>query len=124
MDDKKVLIPLEEYNSLLEDKEAYRKIAEELKKDCKERGLYVDITLDLYAYDSFIRNYEEAGFEPRFRVISNDAALNLANEEIERLSKLLKEKADYAKLMEDKVRLMSTRNVWQRLTGTYVQKQD
>lgn len=116
MDDKKVLIPLEEYNSLLEDKEAYRKIAKELKKDCKERGLYVDLTIDLYGYDDF--------FDPRFRVISNDTALNLANEEIERLSKLLKEKADYAKLMEDKVRLMSTRNLWQRLTGTYVQKQD
>lgn len=119
MDDKKVLIPLEEYENLLKDKEAYVKIAEELKKDCKERGLYVDMTIDLYGYDAFFDRYREGGFDPRFRVISNDTALNLADKEIERLSKLLKEKSDYAKLMEDKVRLMSTRNAWQRLTGKY-----
>jgi ribosomal protein L15 len=120
MDDKKVLIPLEEYNSLLEDKEAYDKIERELEKDCEERGLYVKIALDVYCgYEEYLKRLGKYGFEPRFRIISKDAALEEADKEIERLSKLLKEKADYAKLMEDKVRLMSTRNVWQRLTGKY-----
>ena len=119
MDDKKVLIPLEEYENLLKDKEAYVKIDEELKKDCKDRGLYIEVTVDLYGYDSY---HEKLGLDPRVKIISKDAALEAAAGEIERLSKLLKEKADYAKLMEDYVRLMSTRNLWQRLTGKYVEE--
>ncbi len=113
---------MEEYENLLKDKEAYVKIAEELKKDCKDRGLYVDITIDLYGYDSFFDRNKEDGFDPRFRVISNDTALNLANEEIERLSKLLRTERRNSKNMEDKVRLMSTRNLWQRLTGKYAEE--
>ena len=121
MDDKKVLIPLEEYNSLLKDKEAYTLMRDELRKDCKERGFYVEVTLTWDEFQDFERR---KALNPRFRLISKDDALDLAAKEIDRLSKLLKEEADYAKLMEDKVSLMSTRNLWQRLTGTYVQKQD
>lgn len=122
MDDKKVLIPLEEYESLIKDKEAYIKIEKELEKDCEERGLYVKITLDLVGYDNFFNAHKDEGFDPRFRVISNDTALILAYEEIERLSKLLKEERQYSKNMEDKVRLMPTRNLWQRLTRKYAEE--
>ena len=119
MDDKKVLIPLEEYENLLKDNEAYSKIADELKKDCKDRGLYIEVTVDLYGYDSY---HEKLGLDPRVKIISKDAALEAAAGEIERLSKLLRAEKRYSKNMEDKVRLMSTRNVWQRLTGKYVEE--
>lgn len=119
MDDKKVLIPLEEYENLLKDKEAYVKIDEELKKDCKDRGLYIEVTVDLYGYDSY---HEELGLDPRVKIISKDTALEAAAGEIDRLSNLLRTERRYSKNMEDKVRLMSTRNLWQRLTGKYAEE--
>ena len=80
-DGKKVLVPWEEYQRLVEDSEALNKAKEELKKDCKERGLYVEYKYDPRAYCS-APQYTI----PRLHITSNDEALKMAQEEIDRLS--------------------------------------
>lgn len=105
-DGKKVILPWEEYQGLLDDREALKEAREELKKDCKERGLYVvnqvvfSSLYDIWPTDEYL--------SPRLSLISRETALQAAQKEIDRLSVAAKD-------LLDENRRLRGRNLWQRI---------
>lgn len=108
MDSKKVIIPLEEYEALLKDREALAEAIKELKKDCKERGLYVEYVIQHFSWynaDSFSNaDYAEACLH----IMSKEEVLSAAQNEINRLSTLAKD------LVNENEKLKN-RNLWGRI---------
>lgn len=107
-DGKKVLVPWDEYQDLLKDSEALKEAKEELKRDCKERGLYVETTLYWPRYDSF----DERLLRSRLDIFCKDEVLELAQKEMDRISLAAKD------MVEEKERTIDRllkRNLWQRI---------
>ena len=87
--EKKVLIPLAEYEELVQTKEDFKKLREEFEKDCKKRGLYVKHELVFRPSILFgCSTTEEVikELEPRLTIYTKDEALQEAQKEMERIS--------------------------------------
>lgn len=103
MEENKVILPMSEYEELKRCREDMRAAIEELKKDCKERGFYVEYKLIFNDY----RN--PCPFDvSRINIISKDDVLNAAADEIERLSRGIKEK-------DDEINRLLGRSLWRRI---------
>ena len=120
--EKKVLIPLDEYEELVQTKEDFKKLREEFEKDCEERGLYVKHELVfrpsiLFGYPST----DEAvkALAPRLTIYTKDEALQEAKKEMERISSLsatlVRDKSEEAAKAEAEVTRIKKRNLWQRI---------
>lgn len=107
-DEKKVLVPWDEYQGLLKDSEALKEVKEELKKDCKERGLYVEHFM--YFYEQF--TFFEKRINPRLNIYSKDTVLEAAAKEIDRLSNLAK---SIEEEKNEEIARLKNRNLWQRI---------
>lgn len=105
-DEKKVLVPWDEYQGLLEDGKALKIAREELKKDCEERGLYVETKFVVYGGAFFGGPLQD--INPRISIASKDEVLKAAQEEIEYLGKQVKE-------MEKTIDHLKNRNLWGRI---------
>jgi coproporphyrinogen III oxidase len=87
--EKKVLIPLAEYEELVQTKEDFKKLREEFEKDCKKRGLYVkhelvfrpSIIFGCSTTDEVVKE-----LAPRLTIYTKDEALQEAQKEMERIS--------------------------------------
>lgn len=105
---KKVILSWDEYQDLLKDGEALKLAKEELEKDCKERGLYVENIMYFYEQLTFF----ERSINPRLNIYSKDTVLEIAANEIDRLSNLVKS------IVEEKnkeIARLKSRNLWQRI---------
>ena len=107
-DGKKVLVPWDEYQELLKDSEALKIAKEELEKDCKERGLYVEHIM--YFYEQF--TFSEKCINPHLNIYSKDTVLEAAAKEIDRLSNLVK---SIEEEKNEKIARLKNRNRWQRI---------
>ena len=105
-DGKRVILPWNEYQGLLKDGEALKEAREELKRDCEERGLYVETKVVVYSggfYDGPLQD-----INPHLNIASKDEVLKAAQEEIDRLSVAAKD-------LLDENRRLRGRNLWQRI---------
>lgn len=89
-DERKVLIPMSEYNELIECKQALKDAKDELKKDCKERNLYVEIQV----YWNEASGLFDRKINPRLNLMSKEEALATAQDELYRLGYVNKELKD------------------------------
>ena len=106
---KKVILSWDEYQDLLKDGEALKLAKEELEKDCKERGLYVENIA--YFYGEFYP-LPEKRLNPRLNIYSKDTVLEAAAKEMDRISNLAKS------IEEEKnkeIARLKNRNLWQRI---------
>lgn len=117
--EKKVLIPLDEYEELVRTKEDFKKLREEFEKDCEERGLYVKHELVFRPSILFgCSTTEEVVKElaPRLTIYTKDEVLQEAQKEMERISSLseafVRDKSEEA---EAEVARIKKRNLWQRI---------
>ena len=106
---KKVLVPWDEYQELLEEGEALKIAKEELEKDCKERGLYVQY--NAYFYEQYYPLLEKR-VNPRLSIVPKDAVLEAAAKEIDRLSNLAK---SIGEEKNEEIARLKNRNLWQRI---------
>jgi hypothetical protein len=112
-DGKKVLVPWDEYQGLLKDSEALKEAREELKRDCEERGLYVETKFVVY-YGGF-HDGPLQDINPRLNIASKDETLKAAQEEIDRMTLVAKNLNGQVKEMEKTVNHLMKRNLWQRI---------
>ena len=110
---KKVILPWDEYQELLEDGKALKVVREELKKDCEERGLYVETKTVVYYggfYDGPLQD-----IDPRISIASKDEVLKAAQEEIDKIALQAKYLDGRVKELEKTVDHLMKRNLWQRI---------
>lgn len=112
MSEKKVLIPLEEYEDLIKNEKALDEIQKELEKDCEERKLFVKVSFTFYDYNDFEKKYFQ---DPRVTLITKDDALEVASKEIERLSEANKVLVDKNKSLKSAIEAIGNRNLFQRI---------
>lgn len=110
---KKVIVPWDEYQGLLKDSEALKEAREELKKDCKERGLYVETKFVVYSGGFFEGPFED--INPRLNIASNDEVLKSAKEEIDRMTLVAKNLKERIEETEKTIDRLTKRNLWQRI---------
>jgi len=116
-DEKKVLVPWDEYQELLKEGEALKIAKEELEKDCKERGLYVQYNVYFYEQlypllEKHINPLLEKYINPRLSIVSKDAVLEAAAKEIDRLSNLTK---SIEKEKNEEIARLKNRSLWERI---------
>ena len=111
---KKVIVPWEEYQGLLKDSESLKEAREELKKDCKERGTYMEYKIFLSAGNltGISHVLEDSA---RISIISKEESLKKAQEEIDRLSGAVKNVKDIAEQHEKTIDRLRSRNLWERI---------
>ena len=117
-DKKKVLVPWDEYQGLLEDGKALEVVREELKKDCEERGLYVETKLVVYSGDFFDGPLQD--INPRISIASKDEVLKAAQEEMDKIALQAKYLDGRVKQLEKTVDHLTKRNLWQRIINKTV----
>lgn len=110
---KKVIVPWDEYQGLLKDSEALKKAREELKKDCKERGLYVETNFVVYSGGFFEGPFED--INPRLNIASKDEVLKSVKEEIDRMTIVAKNLKERVEETEKTIDRLTKRNLWQRI---------
>ena len=120
--EKKVLIPIDEYEKLVQTKEDFEKLRKEFEKDCKERGLYVkhelvfrpSILIGCSTTDEVAK-----ALVPRLTIYTKDEVLQEAQKEMERISSLsetfVRDKGEEADKAEAELTRMKKRNLWQRI---------
>lgn len=111
---KKVLVPWDEYQGLLKDSEALKEAREELKKDCKERGTYMEYKIYL-STENFIGIPCNSPDKPHLSIISKDESLKKAQNEIDRLSEMVKNIKNIAEQHEKTIDCLRNRNLWERI---------
>ena len=111
---KKVLVPWCEYQELLKDSEALKEAREELKKDCKERGTYMEYKIYLSADNLTGLSYISSDI-PRLSIISKEESIKKAQNEIDRLSEVVKNVKDIAEQHEKTIDRLRSRNLWKRI---------
>ena len=113
-DGKKVLVPWDEYQGLLEDSKALKVAREELKKDCEERGLYVETKTVIFSggfyYDGPLQD-----LNPRISIASKDEVLKAAQKEMDKIALSAKYLDGRVKELEKTVDRLTKRNLWQRI---------
>ncbi len=114
-EEKRVILPWDEYQGLLKDSEALKEAREELRRDCEERGLYVETKTvfyygDFYYYDGPLRD-----INPRLNIASKDETLKAAQEEIDRMALVAKNFKERAEETEKTIDRLTKRNLWQRI---------
>lgn len=110
---KKVILPLDEYQGLLKDSEALKEAREELKRDCEERGLYVETNLVVYSGSFFEGPLQD--INPRLNIASKDEVLKAAQEEIDKIALLAKYLDRRVKELKEDIDRLTKRNLWQRI---------
>lgn len=111
---KKVFVPWDEYQELVKDSEDLKKAREELKKDCEERGTYIE-------YKIYLSTENLTGIShicsdiPRLSIISKEESLKKAQNEIDRLSVMVKNIKDIAEQHEKTIDRLKNRNLWERI---------
>ena len=111
---KKVIVPWEEYQGLLKDSESLKEAREELKKDCKERGTYMEYKIFLSA-DNLTGISHVLEDSARISIISKEESLKKAQDEIDRLLALVKNVKDIAEQHEKTIDRLRNRNLWERI---------
>lgn len=111
---KKVLVPWEEYQGLLKDSEALKEAREELKKDCKDRGTYMEYKIFL-STDNLMGCSYILGDNTRLSIISKEESFKEAQNEIDRLSLAVKNIKDIAEQHEKTIDRLKSRNLWERI---------
>lgn len=112
-EEKKVILPWDEYQDLLKDGEALKEAREELKRDCEERGLYVETKVVVYSggfYDGPLQD-----INPRINIASKDEALKAAQDEIDRMALVAKNFKERVNQLEKTVDRLKNRNLWDRI---------
>ena len=112
-DRKKVILPWDEYQGLLKDSEALKEAKEELKRDCEERGLYVETKLVVYSGGFFDGPLQD--INPRISIASKDEVLKAAQEEIDKIALQAKYLDGRVKELEKTVDRLTKRNLWDRI---------
>lgn len=112
-EEKKVILPWDEYQGLLKDGEALEEVREELKRDCEERGLYVETKTVVYYGGFFDGPLQD--INPRLNIASKDEALKAAQEEIDRMALVAKNLKEQVEEMEKTIDRLTKRNLWQRI---------
>lgn len=112
-DGRKVLVPWDEYQGLLKDSEALKEAREELKKDCKERGLYVEAKFVVYSGGFFEGPLQD--INPRLNIASKDEVLEAAQEEIDKIALQAKYLDGLVKELKEDIDRLKKRNLWQRI---------
>lgn len=110
---KKVIVPWDEYQGLLKDSEALKEAREELKKDCKERGLYVEAKTVVYSGGFFDGPFED--INPRLNIASKDEVLKAAQGEIDRIASSAKYLDGRVKELKEDIDHLKNRNLWKRI---------
>lgn len=110
---KKVILPWDEYQGLLKDSETLKEAREELKRDCEERGLYVETKFVVY-YGGF-HDGPLQDINPRLGIASKDETLKAAQEEIDRMALVAKNLKERVEEMEKTIDRLTNRNLWQRI---------
>ena len=111
---KKVLVPWEEYQGLLKDSEALKEAREKLKKDCKERGTYMEYKIFL-STDNLTGVSHIIGDNARLSIISNEESFKEAQNEIDRLLIVVKNIKDIAEQHKKTIDRLRSRNLWERI---------
>jgi hypothetical protein len=112
-EEKKVILPWDEYQGLLKDSEALKEAREELKKDCKERGLYVETKAVVYSGGFFDGPLQD--IDPRISIAGKDEVLKAAQEEMDKIALQAKYLDGRVKELEKTVVHLTKRNLWQRI---------
>lgn len=110
---KKVILPWDEYQGLLKDGEALKEAREELKRDCEERGLYVETKTVVY-YGGFCDGSLQ-DINPRLNIASKDEVLKAAQKEMDRIVLQAKYLDGRVKELEKTIDHLTKRNLWQRI---------
>ncbi len=112
-DGKKVILPWDEYQGLLKDSEALKEAREELKRDCEERGLYVETKFVVYQGGFFDGPLQD--INPLLGIASKDETLKAAQEEIDRMALVAKNFKEQVEEMKKTIDCLTKRNLWQRI---------
>lgn len=114
-EEKKVILPWDEYQELLDDRKALKEAREELKKDCKERGLYMETKI-IFDKDGFLNNPLEC-VSPRTNIISKDEALKAAQKEVDRIAHSAK---TIIEAQDKRINRLINRNLWNRIINNWM----
>lgn len=112
-EEKKVILSWDEYQGLLKDSEALKEAREELKRDCEERGLYVETKFVVYQGGFFDGPLQD--INPRLGIASKDETLKAAQEEIDRMALVAKNFKERVEETEKTIDRLTKRNLWQRI---------
>lgn len=112
-EEKKVILPWDEYQGLLKDGEALKEAREELKKDCEERGLYVETKTVVYYGGFFDGPLQD--INPRLSIASKDEVLKAAQEEIDRMALVAENLKERVVEMEKTIDRLEKRNLCDRI---------
>ena len=112
-EEKKVILPWDEYQGLLKDGEALKEVREELKRDCEERGLYVETKVVVYSGGFFDGPLQD--IDPRISIASKDEVLKAAQEEIDKIALQAKYLDERVKQLEKTVDHLKNRNILDRI---------
>lgn len=116
MNDKKVILTMEEYEKLKADSDALKMAKEELKKDSKERGYYVEFNIpwERLGQDHYYNNRYITRMEP-IKIFTRDEALELAQSRVDEAHADVKALLDKVEGLERRYERLSHRNFFQRL---------
>ena len=125
--EKKVILSLEEYEKLKADSEALTLAKEELKKDCEERGYYINMNILLFHenrydfYGTYYPSYNARFLDekPPLNIISKDETLKLAQARIEELERHDKALLEETRELEAKIKELHNRSLFQRIFHKY-----
>ena len=112
-DEKKVLVPWDEYQGLLKDGEALKEAREELMRDCEERGLYVERKVVVYSGGLFDGPLQD--INPRLSIASKEEVLKAAQEEMDKIALQAKYLDGRVKELEKAIDRLKNRNLWDRI---------
>lgn len=112
---KKVILPWDEYQGLLDDREALKEAREELRKDCKERGLYVETKI-IFDKDNLLSD-PLVCVSPRTNIISKDEALKVAQQEVDRIARSAK---TIIEAQNRRINRLINRNLWNRIFNNWM----
>ena len=112
-EEKRVILPWDEYQGLLKDSEVLKEAREELKRDCEERGLYVETKFTVYQGSFFDGPLQD--INPRLNIASKDETLKAAQEEIDRMALVAENFKERVEEMEKTIERLTKRNLWQRI---------
>ena len=124
--EKKVLIPLDEYEDLVRTKEDFKKIQKEFEKDCEERGLYMKY--ELVFRPSILYSYPTTDdavkvLSPKLTSYAKDEAMQEVQKEMERISSaakiMLEEKDKEIKRLKEENKNLKGRGLWDRIRNKF-----
>lgn len=117
MSDKKVLIPLEEYDRLRQCESDLKALEKSVADGEVARGHYVRKEVRIATLPLSLQQEAELAKSLAFEIMSDDEVLSEARQELDRMKAVAAKLVSDLKQYADAVREMESRTLWQRIAN-------